>query len=661
MPPENTGTFTTIPVRNIHFWLIIALMIGLTVFHYIEELGIIDSPDQSLHFGFQRHAMDRILFLLPIVYALVAFGFTAGVVTTVLALAAMLPRAIVWSPDVRDSAFEITAVMIIAAVVCLWFRSRIKGEEQRQQAAAELDSMQDELQSHIRLARSNEIRLAMLNAISSMLSHSLELNSLLRSAINTVMDVMEVEVVLIYSLDESSLELIPIAYEGVTDRFIQNVSNIKLGEGFNGLVASTGEPLIVEDTSNDPRLTREALREEKIESQIIVPLNSKGRIIGTLCVANRRPRQFLPQEVQLLSAIGNQIAIAMENARLYQEQQVTAAEYRGIFENASDAIWIQDLDGNILAANNATATLTGYSHEELLSKKASDFYSKEGITLALEIQDRLLQGEWIDEPYEQRLIRKDETEVLLKLTPNLIISDGKAVGLQHIARDITRERQSEENLRYYIKQITRAQEEERKRIARELHDDTIQQLIALSHQLEDFTRNNERLSPEDIEFLESWRRRVKDTQQGLRWFMRELRPPVIDDLGLLPAVKWLVDELKAVSGMSVDLKVVGSERRFNPETELVLFRVAQEALANVRRHAEASDVKVILEFAEDKTKVTISDNGKGFQVPKAAAEMSRLGKLGLIGMAERVRLIGGKISVNSGTDIGTTVSIEVPI
>jgi len=648
-------------VRNVHFWLVLALMAGLTILHYVEQLGIIDTTSPSLHFGLERHAMDRILFLLPIVYALVAFGLTAGIITSILALFAMLPRAIIWSPDLRDAIFEIVAVMVIATVVCLWFRSRIRSQEQRQQAAAELDSIQDELQSHIRLARSNEIRLAMLNAISSMLSYSLELNALLRSAIDTVMDVMEVEIVLIFSLDENSLVLRPVAYEGVTDKFIQEVSGMKLGEGFNGLVAQTGEPLVVEDASTDPRLTRETVKQERIQAQVIVPLKVKGRITGTLCVANRRPRQFLTQEIQLLGAIGNQIAIAMENARLYQEQQVTAAEYRGIFENANDAILVQDLNGNILAANDATAKLTGYSNEELLRMTASKLLSESDTEIARDVQWRLLQGETISEPYDLRLIKKDGTEVLLRLTSNLIVSDGKPVGLQHIARDVTKERQMEENLRYYIEEITKAQEEERKRIARELHDETAQQLIALSHQLEDFVRNNERLSPDDIERVGSWRRHIKDTQQGLRWFIRELRPPMIDDLGLLPAVKWLKEELEVVSGMSVDLKVVGDERRFNPEAELVLFRIVQESLANVRRHAEASKVEVLLEFAGDKTIVTVSDNGKGFQMPKALGDMSRLGKLGLIGMEERVRLLRGKLVVKSEVGIGTTVTVMVPV
>jgi len=413
MLPEKTVPPLTSPVRSVHFWVILALMAALTVLHYIEQLGLVDTSGPSLHFGLQRHAVDRILFLLPIVYALVVFGLTGGIVTSIIALSAMLPRAIVWSPDWRDAIFEIGAVMIIAAVACLWFRARIRGEMQRLQAAAEMDIMQDELQSHIRLARSNEIRLAMLNAISNMLSYSLDLKSLLNSAINTVMDVMEVEAVMIFSLDENSQQLRPVAYEGVTDKFIQEASGMKPGEGFNGLVAQTGEPLVVEDASTDPRLTREVVREEKIQAQLIVPLKAKGQITGTLCVANRRPRQFLSQEVQLLGAIGNQIAIAMDNARLYQEQQVIASEYRAIFENASDAIWIQDLDGNVQAANNATARLTGYSRQELLHRKASDFLSEDGIELAQKIKQRLLHGEIINEPYDQRITRKDQTEAFL--------------------------------------------------------------------------------------------------------------------------------------------------------------------------------------------------------------------------------------------------------
>ena len=648
-------------VRSAHFWLIFATLVGLTILHYVEELGIVGVTSPSLHFGLERHAMDRVLFLLPIIYAFLVFGLTTGLVTSTLALFVMLPRALFLSPNPRDAFFEIACVMLTAAVASLWFRARIREVAQRQQAAAQLNTMQETLQSHIRISRGHEIRLSMLNTISSMLSYSLELESLLRSAIDVVMEVMEVEVVLIFSLDEKSEELRLLAHKGVTDRFAQEMKGMKLGEGFNGLVAQTGEPLLVEDASHDPRLTRSAVRQERIEAQLIVPLIAKGQARGTLCVANRRPRQFLPEEVQLLSAIANQIAIAIENARLYQEQQVTATQYRSIFENASDAIWVQDLEGNIQTFNEATAKLTGYDRDELLQMKVMRFLSENGVRSDDDVRRKLLQGKLVGESYDQRLIRKDGTEVLLRLTSNLIVSDGEPVGFQHIARDVTKERKMEENLRFYIEQVTGAQEEERKRIARELHDETTQQLVALSHQLEDFSRNNERLSPDDIGLLGKWRRQLEDTMQGLRWFIRELRPPVIDDLGLLPAAQWLAGEFKSESGMKVDLRVVGNERRFSPEVELLLFRMVQEALANVRRHAEALTVEVLLEFAEGKTTVTIRDDGKGFQLPKVLGELAHRGKLGLIGMEERVRLLGGTLTVQSELGKGTTITAELPV
>ncbi len=647
-------------IHSVHFWLIVAIMVGLTILHYVEQLNLAGTSP-SVHFGLERHTIDRILFLIPIVYTIIVFGPVAGIFISIFAMFIMLPRALIWSPNTLDASIETVGIVVTAIAICLWLKARLSEAGQRQQAEEAMDIMQDELQSHIRQARSNEIRLATLNAISNILSHSLELEGLLHSTISMVMQVMEVEAVLIFSLDEDSQKLNLVAFDGVSDRFVQEKSGIDLGEGLNGLVAKTGEPLMVEDASHDPRLTRDVVRDEKIQAQLIIPLKSKGQITGTLSVANRRPRQFLPQEIQLLTAIGNQLAIALENARLYQEQQLAAAQYRGIFENASEAIWVQDLEDNIIAANDATARLTGYSRQELLKMKAPGFLSENGSELAKEIRRRLLQGELISEPYERRLIRKDGKAVILKITSNPIISDGKSVAFQHIGRDVTKEKQVEDNLRFHIEHITKAQEEERSRIARELHDETAQQLIALSHQLEDFTRNNKRLSPDDISLLGGWRNRIKDTLQGLRWFVRELRPPMIDDLGLLPAVKWLTDEQKNLSDMTVDLKVIGNERRFKPEAELLLFRIVQEALANVRRHANASKVEVILEFTKNKTMVTITDNGKGFQLPKAEGDLPRLGKLGLLGMEERARLLNGRLKVQSELGTGTTINIEAPI
>jgi len=659
MPSVKKSVKVTIKfLRSASFWIILVSLVGLTFLHYMEELGI--GGGTGLHLGLQRHAMERILFLLPIIYTLSIFGVTAGIAISILSLFIMLPRALLWSPDPRDALFEVVTVMLVAGVACLWFNARIRAAEQRKRAEAELDVIQGELQSHIRLARSNEIRLAMLNTISSMLSHSLDLDTLLSNAINMVMEVMEVEGVLIFTVNEQTRELELMAYDGVTEAFVRELRGMKVGEGFNGLVAQSGEPLIVENASRDPRLTREVVKREKIEAELIVPLKTKGDTTGTVCVLNRRPRQFLPSEVQLLTAISNQMSIAMVNARLYREQQVIAAQYRSIFENASDAILVEDLEGNISASNEATANLTGYTREELLRMKTNRILAEDGTKTALHVKSRLLRGDIIGEPYDRRLVRRDGTEVLVRLNSNCIFGDDNPIGFQHIIRDVTKERQVEDNLRSYAKQVTRAQEKERERIARELHDETAQQLIALSHHLEDFARNNKRLAQNDIDLLIGWRDQLKDTIQGVRRFTRDLRPPVLDDLGLVPAVEWLTGELKQGSSMKVDLKVVGQERRLDSEVELTLFRIVQEALTNVRRHAEASSVEVVLEFTKDKIRAIVIDNGKGFELPKILKRISRDGKLGLIGMEERARLLGATITINSELGQGSSITVELP-
>jgi len=483
-----------------------------------------------------------------------------------------------------------------------------------------------------------------------------------------VMELMDVEVALIFSLDEEAQELELIAYEGVSDEFARAVDRMKVGEGFNGEVAKSGQPIVVEDASSDPRLTRPEVKKMKIESQLIVPLTLRDRVRGTLCVAMRRPKQFLPGEIELLSAVATQIATAIENARLYEKERLTAQRlavsernYRELFENANDAIWVHDLAGNIIVANKASEKLTGYGVEELTQMNAKVFLSDKGLDLAGQIRRRLMEKEPVAQPYEQRLIKKDGTEAILMVTTSLITEDGKPTGFQHIARDVTEEKRMQDNLRYYLSQITKAQEEERKRIARELHDDTSQALYALSRQVDNFLRSNVRLAPNDGAFLNELRQQLNDALEGVRRFSQALRPPMLDDLGLPPAVRWLVGEMEKLMGVGIDLVVSGAERRLPSEVELTLFRVIQEALGNVWRHAQASKAEVAIEFSESRIRVSVSDNGKGFEPLERMESLPRTGKLGLAGIEERMRLLGGSLKVQSELGKGTTLIAEAPI
>ena len=655
-------------IRNRHFWLIMVLFALCSVLHYAELMGIPGTTEPGFRFGLTRHALDRILFLIPIIYSTYVFGLTGGLGTSFAALLVMLPRATLISPAPGDAILETVSVILVGTLASLWNWTLAKAKGKTEAALAQLKSAHDILQHYVQSVRSNEKRQAILNAISTMLGESLELENILNKAIHMVSELMEVEVALIFSLDTRSQELKLVAYEGVSEEFARAVDGMKIGEGFYGEVAKTGQPMVVENVSRDPRLTRPEVSKMRLQIQLIVPMILRDSITGILCIAMRRPRQFTPEDIELLTAVGTQMATAIENARLYEKERLTAQRlavsernYRQLFENANDAIWVHDLEGDIIAANEAAGKLVGYSLKELTKMNMRDFLSDEGLNLAGQVRRKLLEKEPVEQPYEQLLIRKDRTEAILMLATSLVTEDGKAIGFQHIARNVTEEKRMQDNLRYYLQEITKAQEEERKRIARELHDDTAQALYALTRQVDNFARANTNLPAGNAAFLEDLGKQISKVLQDLRRFSQDLRPPMLDDLGLLATLRWLVSEMRERCGIEVDLKVVGDKRRLPPEVEFTLFRIVQEAVRNIERHSQALKAEVSVEFGEGKTRVSVSDNGKGFKLSGSLVDLVRTGKLGLAGMEERARLLNGNMRIESEPDKGTKVMIEVPI
>lgn len=218
--------------------------------------------------------------------------------------------------------------------------------------------------------------------------------------------------------------------------------------------------------------------------------------------------------------------------------------------------------------------------------------------------------------------------------------EGEIIGAIETLEDATERKRAEENLRYHLQQITRAQEEERKRIARELHDDTAQVLGSLSRQLDNFIRKKHGFASNEILLLKDLQTQLNHGLQSMQRFVQDLRPSLLDDLGLIPAVRSLVKGLQESDGIETELKVLGRERRCPPEVELLLFRIVQEALNNIRKHAHASEAQVVMEFDGDEVRVTIADNGRGFELRGEVDDLPRIGKLGLAGMRERARLPG---------------------
>ncbi len=650
-------------VFNPHFWIVVAMFVLGTILHYPELMAL--SPLYA-SLGLTRHAMERVLFLLPMAYAGFMFGIKAGLAGVGMALAIMLPRALLISSSPRDALFETSVVTIVGGLVNLWFEGYRKEKGRSEQALLRLAAAQKELQSYIQVVEADKKQLSTLNAISAILSQSLELESILNGAFEKVLETMNLKAEGgIFLVNAETQELVLTVQRGLSPEFAQQEARIAFGECLCGLVAQSGELLISEDCHRDARHTRQSKSDS--HSHIIVPLKSKGNTLGVMFLYPQNQYHLNNQELQLLVAIGNQIGVAIENATLYKKERAMAEQlqtseknYRELFENANDAIWVQDLEGRITVANKASSELSGYPLEELIGMNVKEFLSSEGLRVAREVREKLLKGERFREPYEQEMTRRDGTTAVMKLTTNPVIRQGQIIGFQHIARDITKEKRMQDNLNFYLQQVTRAQEEERRRIARELHDETAQDLIALSRQLDLLISNRRRSRSADISLLEKVRQQTDRILEGIRRFSQDLRPSVLDDLGLLPALEWLTSDVSTNFGIAIDMEVVGSARRFSPEVELLLFRIAQEALRNVWKHSEASKAWVTLEFGEGKTILAIKDNGKGFELPERIGDLAAAGKLGLVGMEERARLIGGTLTVQSQPGKGSSVTVELP-
>lgn len=215
-------------------------------------------------------------------------------------------------------------------------------------------------------------------------------------------------------------------------------------------------------------------------------------------------------------------------------------------------------------------------------------------------------------------------------------------------------------MRDYVAAITLGQEEERKRLARELHDETAQSLIALGQRLEMIQKALNKDPQEALAQLVELRAMTAEALANVRQFSRDLRPIYLEDLGLLPALEMLVQEMSARNGIAPELRVTGTPQRLSPDLELAIYRIVQEALNNVSRHAHARQVTVEAAFGAHGVSVSVEDNGVGFQVPESPDALVQAGHFGLMGIRERALLFGGHVTISSQPGAGTKLVVYLP-
>jgi two-component system, NarL family, sensor histidine kinase DegS len=336
-------------------------------------------------------------------------------------------------------------------------------------------------------------------------------------------------------------------------------------------------------------------------------------------------------------------------------------ELRGIFQSASDGIIVTDLDSIIRHANQQAGRIHGFrSAQALVGKNTLDLVAPHDRPRADgELKKLLKRG--LTKRMEYDLVKADGALFRGELSTSVIRdADKSATGFVVISRDVTEQRRLRDNLQSYVSHITMAQEEERKRISRELHDETVQSLSIVALELQGLISEKglpERFKPR-VAHLSSTTAGVLEEVRRISY---GLRPGLLESLGLAHSLGFLVSDLQVKNGVKCELELRGLDRQLPPDTEVSLFRIAQEALQNVVRHSRAKSATCKVSYGKQKVKLQISDNGVGFGVPDVLGDLAVRGSLGILGMQERAHLINATFNIRSVVGKGTKITIEAPI
>jgi PAS domain S-box-containing protein len=400
-----------------------------------------------------------------------------------------------------------------------------------------------------------------------------------------------------------------------------------------------------------------------------------GAVVNLLLSAYRKQKEHLAQALSQVEEVKQKLLVS---ERKYQSLSELLSR---IIDGSSVAFFVINKEHKVLYWNQAIESLTNLSKGEIIGSDGHwrTFYPEKRPALADLIVDGA-SAEEIEQYYQNRCQKSSliagayEVEDFfsdlerdgkwLHFTASPIRNDnGEIIGAIETLQDITERKRMEENVRYYIQQATRAQEEERKRVARELHDEAAQSLLVLAQSLDMLSSaKHPKLSNQALrEAVEELHDQAVSALEDIRRYAQDLRPRIIDDFGLVAALEWLAEDLAKTPAIDVHTEIIGNERNLPAETQLLIFRIAQEAVNNIRRHAQASEATIRLEFLNDRLELTVIDNGKGFEVPKRLGDLAGLGKLGLAGMQERTQLLKGELIISSKVGRGTRLSVVVPI
>lgn len=449
-----------------------------------------------------------------------------------------------------------------------------------------------------------------------------------------------------------------------------------------GSVIRSGEPLLIPLIPPEQlqAVTLPALQEfidvVGIESVLIVPLIGRSGVVGTISLSRHRgSRPFNVEDQSFLTDIAYRAALAIENCRLFESLHAEITErlsakqalaiseerFRSIFESVTVGIKVLDLEGRILQTNDAFQSMVGYTDDELVENYFHKFLHPDDVRSAIKLfQDVKAKGT-SSFRFEHRTIHKDKSMVWVKTIFTVITrgnEDQRPAFIVGIVENITEQKRIEMEMAELNSRLQNSMELERLRLAQELHDSPMQSLYSAIYRIEELRGAAD---PKLKEALGEVKQHIQNVLQDLRATAKELRPPTIFNFGLENAIRSHANDIvEKHPNLNIRLSLAHDRQILPEKVRLALFRIFQQSLANVIRHAKATEVNVRFSFDAEEAHLEITDNGKGFEVPSNWIEFVRQGHYGLAGAAERANTLGGTFKVQSKPGNSSTIRVTIP-
>jgi PAS domain S-box-containing protein len=449
-----------------------------------------------------------------------------------------------------------------------------------------------------------------------------------------------------------------------------------------GGVIRSGEPLLLPSIPAEQlkAMTLPALQEFidviGVESVLIVPLVGRSGTVGIVSLSRHRGnKHFNVEDQSFLTDVAYRAALAIENCRLFeslhaeiterlstkQALAVSEERFRSIFESVTVGIKVLNLEGRILQTNYAFQSMIGYTEDELVGNYFHKFLHPEDVRSATRLFDNVKSNGASSFRFEHRTFHKDQSIVWVKTIFTVIrkgSEDRSPVFVVGIVENITEQKRIESEMAELSSRLQSSMELERLRLAQELHDSPMQSLYSAIYRIEEL-RNN--ANPELKDALAEVKQHIQGVLQDLRATAKELRPPTLFNFGLENAIRSHAnDVVEKHPNLNIHLSLAHDRQMLPEKVRLALFRIFQQSLANVIRHAKATEVHVHFSFDAEEAHLEIKDNGKGFDVPTNWIEFVRRGHYGLAGAAERANALGGALKVQSKPGNSTIIQVTIP-